>query len=177
MKKQKITLELIESFNPCYNPAIIGFTEDMVLTPLDVIRRANEANSNEDVIWLLCREHFMSKKDLRIFSAQCARAALKLVGNPDIRSLKACDVVEMYAYGKATNEELTTAAYAAHDAYYAYTTTNTAAAAYAAYAAATYAATYAAHAATYAAAYYATYKHHNLAAMQLQKLKEYFTQQ
>jgi len=174
MKKQKITLELIESFNPCYNPAIIGFTEDMVLTPLDVIRRANEANSNEDVIWLLCREHFMSKKDLRIFSVQCARAALKLVGNPDIRSLKACDVVEMYAHGKATEEELTTAAYAAHDAYYAYTTTNTdAAAAYTAYAAATYAT----HAATYAAAYYAAYKHHNLAAMQLQKLKEYFIQQ
>ena len=172
MKKQKITLELIESFNPCYNPAIIGFTEDMVLTPLDVIRRANEANSNEDVIWLLCREHFMSKKDLRLFSVQCARAALKLVGNPDIRSLKACDVAEMYAYGKATEKELTTAFYAAHDAYYAYTTTNTAAAAaYTAYAAAIY------NAATYVAAYYAAYKHHNLAAMQLQKLKEYFIQQ
>jgi len=172
MKKQKITLELIESFNPCYNPAIIGFTEDMVLTPLDVIRRANEANSNEDVIWLLCREHFMSKKDLRLFSVQCARAALKLVDNPAIRSLKACDVAEMYAHGKATKEELTTAAHAAHDAYYAYTIPNTdAAAAYTAYAATIY------NAATYAAVYYAAHKHHNLAEMQLQKLKEYFIQQ
>jgi len=42
----------------------------------------------------------------RLFAVWCAREALKLVDNPDPRSIVACDVAERYANGNATDEEL-----------------------------------------------------------------------
>ena len=74
----------------------------------------------------------MTDKEMRLFAVWCAREALKLVDNPDPRSVNACDVAERYANGEATYEELMkarTAAYAvawdaaayfaAHAAYFA----------------------------------------------------------
>jgi hypothetical protein len=45
-------------------------------------------------------------KTLRLFAVWCAREALKLVADPDPRSIAACDVAERYANGEATYEEL-----------------------------------------------------------------------
>ena len=94
-----------------------------------------------------------SDKFLRLYAVACARAAIALIKNPDPRSIKAIDIAEAYAYGKATEAELATAhenAYAACAAYYAADT-----AACAAYAAATAATATAAYYATATAAYYA----------------------
>ena len=55
-------------------------------------------------------------KTLRLFAVWCAREALKLVDNPDPRSVNACDVAERYANGEATDEELAAALAAARDA-------------------------------------------------------------
>jgi hypothetical protein len=78
----------------------------------------------KEIIWLLSRREFMSEKDLRLFSVWCAREALKLIENPDERSINACNVAEKFANGEATIEELNAAYYAAIDAsmpyYYAY---------------------------------------------------------
>jgi len=52
-------------------------------------------------------------KTQRLFAVWCAREALKLVDNPDPRSVAACDVAERYANGKATDEELDAALAAA----------------------------------------------------------------
>jgi hypothetical protein len=55
-------------------------------------------------------------KILRLFAVWCAREALKLVDNPDPRSISACDVADRYANGEATKEELAAAENAAWDA-------------------------------------------------------------
>ncbi|HUV93083.1 MAG TPA: hypothetical protein VMV80_08350, partial [Anaerolineales bacterium] len=49
----------------------------------------------------------------RLFAVWCAREALKLVDEPDPRSVEACNVAERYANGEATKEELVAARYAA----------------------------------------------------------------
>ncbi len=56
------------------------------------------------------------EKTLRLFAAWCAREALKLIDDPDPRSLAACDVAERHANGKATVEELAAALAAARAA-------------------------------------------------------------
>ncbi len=53
---------------------------------------------------------------LRLFAVWCAREALKLVENPDPRSINACDVAERYANGDATMDELDAARDAESDA-------------------------------------------------------------
>ena len=75
-----------------------------------------------DIMWILLRNEFISEKELRLFAVWLARETLKLVKNPDIRSIEACNVAERYANGEATTEELNDVAYAAiaaRDAAYA----------------------------------------------------------
>jgi hypothetical protein len=69
---------------------------------------------------LLCQIESWNDRSLRLFAVWCAREALKLVKEPDPRSIAACDVAEKYANGEATKEELDAARaaawYAARDA-------------------------------------------------------------
>jgi len=62
--------------------------------------------NKSDIILLLCREEFMSEKDMRLFAVWCARQALKLVDNPYKRSIEVCNVAEKFANGEATRDEL-----------------------------------------------------------------------
>lgn len=55
-------------------------------------------------------------KTLRLFACWCARNALRLIENPDPRSVNAVDVAEKFAKGKATKEELAAAWAVARDA-------------------------------------------------------------
>ena len=50
-----------------------------------------------------------NERTARLFAVWCAREALKLLDNPDPRSVAACDVAERFANGEATNEELAAA--------------------------------------------------------------------
>lgn len=61
---------------------------------------------------LLRKIETWNPRTLRLFSVWCTREALKLIENPDRRSINAADVAERYANGEATADELT-AAYAA----------------------------------------------------------------
>jgi hypothetical protein len=54
-----------------------------------------------------------NERTLRLFAVWCAREVLKLVDNPDQRSVAACDVAEKYANGDATQKELAAAGDAA----------------------------------------------------------------
>ena len=165
-----INNELIRSFTPCYDPSEKGIPDDETLPVLEWVEKYRGVVSDEDIIWLLCHEEFLSDKDLRLFAVWCAREALKLVNNPDPRSIEACNVAERYANGEATDEELEAAADASYAA--ANAATNDAAS----YAAdsATYAATndYANDAATYAV--YAADGDTTIRAAQLDKLLTYF---
>jgi hypothetical protein len=65
----------------------------------------------------LLRQHTnWNERTARLFAVWCAREALKLVPNPDPRSVNACDVGERFANGGATKEELAAARAAAWDA-------------------------------------------------------------
>ena len=56
-----ITLSLLKSFDPCYEPETIGFTKDLKLTPLEFIEQfIDKVESKEDILWLLCRKEFMT---------------------------------------------------------------------------------------------------------------------
>ena len=154
---------LIRSFSPCYDPSEKGIPDDETLPVLEWVEKYRKVVPDEDIIWLLCHEEFLSDKDLRLFAVWCAREALKLIDNPDPQSIEACNVAERYANGEATDEEL-------KDAYYSAVTYSATAAPYATYVAN---AAYAADAA-YRAAYRAAGGDTTIRASQLDKLLTYF---
>jgi hypothetical protein len=149
-----ISNKIIRKFDPCYDPSKVITDETEKLSVKEWVNKYRNVLPPKDIVWLLCRKEFMPEKHLRLFAVWCAREALKLVKDPDIRIVEACNVAEKYTNGEATQEELHTVHDANHDV------------ADAAYLAAHYDAYYAAYAAYYAssdadhditdAAYYAT---------------------
>ena len=114
--KTKINNKLIRSFNACYDPSEIGIPDNESLSVKDwVDTYRNLVKNKQDVIWLLCRNEFLTDRQLRLFACWCAKEAMKLVKNPDPRSLKAIEVAEAFAEGNVTKEELAAAWAAAGD--------------------------------------------------------------
>jgi hypothetical protein len=109
-----ISNKIIRQFNPCYDPSDVIKDENEELTVKEWVQKYRKVIPAKDIIWLLLRDEFMSEKDLRLFGVWCARELLKLIKNSDERSVEACNVVERYANGEATKEELD-AAYIAAD--------------------------------------------------------------
>ena len=109
-KITKISNRIIRRFHPCYDPSELGSKESEYLPIVEVVEKYRDKCRNKmDIIWLLCRKEFMTEKDMRLFAVWCAREALKLLENPDQRSIDACDVAERFANGEATIEELAAA--------------------------------------------------------------------
>jgi hypothetical protein len=111
-----ISNKIIRKFNPCYDPSKYIKDENEELPVKEWVEKYRSIVPTNDIIWLLSRKKFMSKKDLILFVVWCAREALKLIANPDERSVNACNVAERYANGEATREELFAARAAAYDA-------------------------------------------------------------
>lgn len=112
-----INNELIRSFNPCYDPSEMDIPENETLPVLEWVEKYRGVVPANDIIWLLCRNEFLSDKDLRLFAVWCARDALKIIENPDARSIEACNVAERFANGDATMDELDDARAAAKAAW------------------------------------------------------------
>jgi hypothetical protein len=111
----KITIsnEIIRRFDPCYDPSRFIKDENEELTVKEWVHKYRKVVPPKDILWLLLRREFLSEKDLRLFAVWCAREALKLIEDPDERSVEACNVAEKYANGEATKEELLAASHAA----------------------------------------------------------------
>lgn len=105
-----INNELIRSFNPCYDPSEKNIPDDEALPVLEWVNKYRGIVPDNDIIWLLYRPKFMSEKDMRLFAVWCAREALKLLDNPDKRSINACTIAEKFALGESTDEDLAEAA-------------------------------------------------------------------
>ena len=106
--KKKITYKDIIKLDACYNPTDVGMPKTYSDTiPNFINEYQDKVKNKDDLIWLLCRNEYMTDKDIRLFAVWCARKALKLVDKPDQRSINACDVAERFANGDATQEELT----------------------------------------------------------------------
>ena len=115
-----ISNKLIRKFRPCYDPSKVVKEENEELPVVEWVQKyRNLVREKQDIIWLLCREDFMSDKDMRLFAVWCAREGLKLIPEPDKRSVNACDVAEKFANGEATEEELNSACAAAEAAAWA----------------------------------------------------------
>ena len=113
--ENKITYDLIKSFNPCYTPEKIGIAQGYSATIPDFIKEyRDKVHNKQDILWTLCRHEFMTDKELRLYAVWCARQIQHLM--TDERSINALDVAERYANGLATREELSTARAAAWDA-------------------------------------------------------------
>lgn len=111
---KKLTIETIRSWKPCYDPTEY-LPEDWSGTALDLLD--NKAIPFEDRLWCVLRTELLSEKLLRLFAVWCARSVQHLM--EDKRSIKAIDVAEAFANGRATEEELRAARAAAWGAYYA----------------------------------------------------------
>jgi hypothetical protein len=113
MTLSTFTIDDIRKLNPCYDPARY-LPEDWIGTALDVLRVT--ACPVEDRFWVVFHEGWIDDRALRLFAVWCARQAMALIGNPDPRSITACDVAERFANGEATSEELAAARVAAGEA-------------------------------------------------------------
>lgn len=109
---KKLTIETIRSWKPCYDPTKY-LNEDWTGTVLDLLD--NKVIPIQDRFWCVLRTDFLSEKLLRLFAVWCARSVQHLM--EDERSIKAIDVAEAFANGRATEEELRAARAAAWDAY------------------------------------------------------------
>ena len=105
--KTKITYEDLIAKAPCYNPLEIGMPKSYSATISEFINEyRNKVKNKEDIIWVVCHEDYMTDRDMRLFAVWCTREALKLVDNPDPKSINACNVAERFANNKATKEEM-----------------------------------------------------------------------
>jgi predicted nucleic acid-binding protein len=109
-----ISNEIIRKFNPCYDPSKFIKDDNEELSVIQWVEKYRNVFPTNDILWLLLRKEFLSEKDLRLFAVWCTRKTLKLIKNPDKRSVEACDVAERYANGEAIMDELY-AAYIAAD--------------------------------------------------------------
>jgi hypothetical protein len=120
-----INNELIRSFKPCYDPSMIGIPDEETLSVIGWVEKYRNIVINKgDIIWLLCRNEFMSDKDLILFAVWCARSVYKYYTkeNPiDPRTVAVVDCAERFAHGNATIEELTAARDAARTTKVAWT--------------------------------------------------------
>ena len=143
-----VTLDRFMSFHPCYSrEEIEKLTDKTEMTALEVLALDIPA---EDRLWAVLREDFIETPILHEFACRCAEEALKLVKNPDERSVAAIAAKRAWLKGEISETALRrarAAACAAADAAYAAD-----AAAWAAATAAYYAAAYAAYAASAASA-------------------------
>jgi len=115
--KTKVTYEDLANRGLYYHPKEIGMPTDYYATIPEFINEyRDKMKSKGDIILVICNNNYMMYRPLRLFAVWCAREALKLVENPDQRSVKACDVAEAWANGNATQEELAAAYVAAKDA-------------------------------------------------------------
>ena len=116
-KLKTISNEIIQRYTPWYDPSECGIPDGEELPIKEWVEKYRKVLQSEyDIIWLLCRNQYMSEKDMRLFAVWCARETLKLVENPDQRSIEACNVAERYARGEATDAELKFAELAASSA-------------------------------------------------------------
>ena len=113
MPLKTFTIETIRSWSPCYDPSRY-LPEDWTGTALDILKHAEIPA--QDKAWVVLRDDLITERIFRLFAVSCARKALKLVKEPDPRSIEACNVAERFARGEATEAELDAARDAAASA-------------------------------------------------------------
>lgn len=120
---KSITYEEFLQFRPCWledkdqrkKLAEIGIRKER-WTALDILELPEEVVNDEDKLWAALREELIDGPVLHEFACRCAEEALKLVENPDPRSVAAIEAKREWLKGKISDEELAAAKAAARDA-------------------------------------------------------------
>lgn len=107
-KLTTFTINDIRSWAPCYDPSK-HLPEEWSGTAIDLLKI--ESVPAADKLWVVCREELISAEQLRLFAVWCAKQVQHLI--TDERSIRALEVAERFATGKASLEELNTARAAA----------------------------------------------------------------
>lgn len=119
-----ITLEEFKTFNPCWLETEEGREKLEGIgkrkerwTALDILEL--EEASAEDKLWAVLRPELVEDAILHEFAFWCAEGALKLVKNPDPRSVAAIEAKRRWLRGEIGDEELEAARSAARAAAWA----------------------------------------------------------
>ncbi len=103
------TYKKLMSWDPCYDPVEIGMPENWQGTIFEWIDEfRGKVKNPTDVLWVVLRNDFMTDQKLRLYACWCAEEALKLIDNPDRRSIQTIEMAKKYAVGEATAKELIT---------------------------------------------------------------------
>ena len=105
-----MNIDDIRKHEPCYDPAKY-IPEDWQGTAIDILQI--DDCPPKDRLWVVLRDEWIDDRTLRLFAVWCARQSLDSIGNPDQRSIEACNVAGLYADGEANDVELAAAREAA----------------------------------------------------------------
>ena len=86
-------------------------------TVWDVLELPESEVSKDDKMWAVLREELIDAPVLHEFACRCAEEALKLVDNPDPRSVAAIEAKRRWLRGEISNRELDEASAAARAAW------------------------------------------------------------
>ena len=118
-----VTLEEFKKFSPCWLGTLDGRKKlesiggrKEAWTALDVLDLPEEEVSPEDKLWAVLRAEFIPEETLHEFAYRCAEEALKLVENPDPRSVAAIEAKRKWMRGEIGDEELAAARAATREA-------------------------------------------------------------
>ena len=116
-----ITLKEFKTFDPCWLETEEGREKLEEIgrkkerwTALDILEL--EEISAEDKLWAVLRPELVEDAILHEFACRCAEEALKLVKNPDPRSVAAIEAKRRWLRGEIGDEELEAARSAARSA-------------------------------------------------------------
>ena len=120
---KSVTYDQVLSWNPCWLKTAEGKIKLEEIgkrrerwTVWDVLELPESEVSKEDKMWAVLREELIDAPVLHEFACRCAEEALKLVDNPDPRSVAAIEAKRRWLRGEIPDRELEDARAAARAA-------------------------------------------------------------
>ncbi len=113
---KSISLEEFKGFRPCWLKTAAGERRLEEIgsrkerwTAMDILDLPESEVSAEDKIWAVTKTEIIEEEKLHEFACRCAEEALKLVKDPDPRSVAAIEAKRKWLKGEITDEELAAA--------------------------------------------------------------------
>ena len=123
---KSISLEEFKGFRPCWLKTAAGARKLEEIgsrkerwTAMDILGLPESEVSAEDKIWAVTKTEIIEEEKLHEFACRCAEDVLKLVKDPDPRSVAAIEAKRKWLKGEITDEELVAARAAASAAAWA----------------------------------------------------------
>ena len=113
---KSISLEEFKGFRPCWLETVAGArrleeigSRKKRWTAVDILDLPEDEVSAEDKIWAVMKAGLIEEEKLHEFACRCAEEALKLVKDPDPRSVAAIEAKRKWLKGEISDEELAAA--------------------------------------------------------------------